>query len=262
MKSLKCMLVLTFILVTGLCAKAQRSETSARGLVHTDSLQDMACNLTARSRDAAEAERNRLIWNNRSQYINVGFVSSHLTSAQTAGIDWRSKLGFSIGYGKTYYLHRKPLARMIKFGIDWSMIDFTYAKYTSKSQLMFGFEMDHIHHQIDIGMQVGPSITVNPIGDLKISGYFRFAPSYSMLLIDDQFTNNYISYFVCGGAVSYKLISLGVESRWGKANYKGIPDSSDIWSTIVLPSGSEFIMNPSKRKLKTNSIRIYVSLRF
>lgn len=29
--------------------------------------------------------------------------------------------GVSISWGKTYYLHKKPLLGMLKFGLDWSL---------------------------------------------------------------------------------------------------------------------------------------------
>lgn len=75
-------------------------------------------------------------------------------------------------------------------------------------------------HQFEYAMQVGPSVTVNPIDHLKINAYFRYAPSFSGILIDDEFGCNYASFFVTGAAISYKVISVGIESRWGKAKYK------------------------------------------
>lgn len=36
------------------------------------------------------------------------------------------------------------------------------------------------NHQLEYGMQVGPSITINPVHELKISLYFQLA-----LLLDD-----------------------------------------------------------------------------
>ena len=41
----------------------------------------------------------------------------------------KSDFGAAIVWGKTYYLHKKPLAGMIKFGIDWSWMDLNYAQY-------------------------------------------------------------------------------------------------------------------------------------
>lgn len=53
-------------------------------------------------------------------------------------------------------------------------------------------------HQFEYAMQVGPSVTVNPIDHLKINAYFRYAPSFSGILIDDEFSCNYASFFVTG----------------------------------------------------------------
>ncbi len=92
-------------------------------------------------------------------------------------------------------------------------------------------------HQFEYAMQVGPSVTVNPIDHLKINAYFRYAPSFSGILINDEFSYNYASFFVTGAAISYKVISVGIESRWGKAKYKNfsIDDFNEgrIWMWTI-----------------------------
>ena len=79
---------------------------------------------------------------------------------------------------------------MLKFGLDWSWVDLNYSKYTiSESEEpgsgSVGDIMDETidigNHQLEYGMQVGPSITINPVHELKISLYFRLTPSYSMM---------------------------------------------------------------------------------
>ena len=80
---------------------------------------------------------------------------------------------------------------MLKFGLDWSWVDLNYSKYTiSESEEpgsgSVGDIMDETidigNHQLEYGMQVGPSITINPVHELKISLYFRLTPSYSMIV--------------------------------------------------------------------------------
>jgi hypothetical protein len=117
-------------------------------------------------------------------------------------------------------------------------------------------------HQFEYAMQVGPSVTVNPIDHLKINAYFRYAPSFSGILIDDEFSCNYASFFVTGAAISYKVISVGIESRWGKAKYKNfsIDDFNEEDMDVDNPEWND-VISKSKRKFKTNSVRFYISFR-
>ena len=68
----------------------------------------------------------------------------------------------------------------------------------------------------------------------------------------------YATFFNAGGAVSFNVISIGVEGRWGRASYnnfslgaldEGMEDVSDVVET-------------GKAKFKTGSVRVYVSFRF
>ena len=87
-------------------------------------------------------------------------------------------------------------------------------------------------------MQVGPSVTVNPVGKLNVNAYFRFAPSFSALYDDDTLLGNYASYFVTGGGISYGVIGLG---------------SGD---------SEEDEQEPEPGKSKFNRMRVYLSFRF
>lgn len=117
-------------------------------------------------------------------------------------------------------------------------------------------------HQFEYAMQVGPSVTVNPIDHLKINAYFRYAPSFSGILINDEFSYNYASFFVTSAAISYKVISVGIESRWGKAKYKNfsIDDFNEEDMDVDNPEWND-VISKSKRKFKTNSVRFYISFR-
>ena len=65
------------------------------------------------------------------------------------------------------------------------------------------------NHRLEYGMQVGPSITINPVHELKISLYFRLTPSYSMMYLDDSFNSNF--------ALFYRLRRIGgLESDFGR----------------------------------------------
>lgn len=210
------------------------------------------------SRAVLRAEDDALmnsIWKRRAKYFNVAYVSQQMTLTDN-GSRLNSKFGVALSSGKTYYLHKKPIAGMMKFGIDWTWMDLNYAGYAQQGLDAYdhddAFELGL--HQIDVGMQIGASFTINPVDHLKVAVYFRYAPTFSMALLDDAFGYNYVSFFNAGLSVSYRIISIGFENRWGNARYNnlGLNEDGDYSTTF----------NSFKRNMKTNSMRVYVSFRF
>ena len=235
----------------------------------------------------------------RKHYLNVAWVDQTLeTETDALEAKWDSQFGVAITKGTTYYLHKKPILGIFKFGIDWTQIDFNYAKY---NQLDLGlndeFEEDLEdnpiggiigdyfdekfgdikigRHQAELAMHVGPSLTINPVGHLKINGYFRYAPSFSCVLQetdegDPRFSYGYGSFFVTGGAISYKVISLGAEYRWGQGKYctttmeadKADGDLSYGDGDIDVDVDLSEMFTKSQQKMYTSSLRVYVSFRF
>jgi len=252
-------------------------------------------------RVSATEEENRLarVWK-RKKFLNMAFVKQSLTHQELAGLKWKSDFGASFQMGRTYYLHRKPLGGMVKFGIDWVCIDMNYAKYSpafsgealenqnsseggpsgAANEKGFedfgqdgyrsenGLEFDLGCHQFETSMQVGPSVTVNPVKYLMVNGYFRYAPSFSGVLLDDEFHGGFASFFTAGGLISWKAIGLGVEARWGKAKYssfsfeedEGDVNMDDSEDTGLDNLGSFF--STKKNRMKTSSFRVYLSFRF
>ncbi len=159
-------------------------------------------------------EKEQKYYKLRNKYRNISFVS--MTMERDGMSALKSNYGASLTTGKTYYLHRKPIAGMIRFGIDATWFDATYTSYIKNE----GTESRQCH-QAELGVHVGPSITVNPIANLNVHGYFRYAPNYSAQYMGDAIYMGYGSYFIGGGAVSYGIIGLGFEARFGSCNYKG-----------------------------------------
>ena len=146
---------------------------------------------------------------------------------------------------------------MLKFGLDWSWVDLNYSKYTiSESEEpgsgSVGDIMDETidigNHQLEYGMQVGPSITINPVHELKISLYFRLTPSYSMMYLDDSFNSNFALFYSFGGSVAWKVISVGVEGRWGQAKYNGFSlEDADLEGILIDQNRQENQLRPFRR---------------
>lgn len=87
-------------------------------------------------------------------------------------------------------------------------------------------------------MHVGPSLTITPVKNLNIVGYFRYAPTFSGIYANDEFSGNYASMFVGGAFLSYRVIGLGIESRFGNCKYhafsfeEGAEDADKVKTTF------------------------------
>lgn len=255
----------------GIAASAQ--EVSQQKL---DSLNQALSDISARVKETEAAESNRAIWKDRSKYFNLNYVNQKLSPDidgwdKLGGGELKSDFGAAIVWGKTYYLHKKPLAGMIKFGIDWSWMDLNYAQYKLET---YDYDTDELYsekaHQLEYGMQIGPSVTINPVHHLKVSAYFRVTPSYSMMYLNDEFYHHYATFCNTGFAVAWKVLSVGCEWRWGKASYDGLGlnlddlegDYSDGDFSGDIPSADDVLTDLQDLKLKTKSFRVYFSFRF
>ena len=115
-----------------LTATAQEpvAETTSPVATETDSLQRVVDDLSQQLRHQKNEELDRKIWKNRSKYFNLGYVKQSLVFKDFGDEKLKNDFGVSISWGKTYYLHKKPLLGMLKFGLDWSWVDLNYSKYT------------------------------------------------------------------------------------------------------------------------------------
>lgn len=265
------LLIFTVCMGGGIAASAQ--EVSQQKL---DSLNQALSDISARVKETEAAESNRAIWKDRSKYFNLNYVNQKLSPDidgwdKLGGGELKSDFGAAIVWGKTYYLHKKPLAGMIKFGIDWSWMDLNYAQYKLET---YDYDTDELYsekaHQLEYGIHIGPSVTINPVHHLKVSAYFRVTPSYSMMYLNDEFYHHYATFCNTGFAVAWKVLSVGCEWRWGKASYDGLGlnlddlegDYSDGDFSGDIPSADDVLTDLQDLKLKTKSFRVYFSFRF
>ena len=181
----------------------------------------------------------------RSSYLNIGYAESKLKQDIYPQLkcDW----GASITFGKTFYLHKKPIANLIRFGIDATWIDLNYAKY----KFYYNEKKENIHNA-EVAMHVGPSVTFTPVNGLNICGYFRYAPTFSAIYstANDNYNLTYATRFVGGASVSYKFFGVGFESRFGNCKY-------DDFMAFA-----KEIEDPLKIKTKLTGYRVYLTFRF
>ena len=217
----------------------------------------------AQEADAIKKKRNERmylkytkVWSKTKGYINLAYANQSLSDVDSDAsydADWAA----AISWGKTFYLHDKPLARMIKFGLDWTWFDLNAAQYSYVDTELFKNRERNNLYQAEIGMHVGPSFTINPVHHLKVSAYYRLAPSYSALFDadDEGFHHNFALFGNLGAAISWKVISLGVEMRSGKAKYDGIEFGQ-------FGPGKDGTSTANSYKLKTESVGFYIGFRF
>ena len=258
------LLLLTLSVTAALAVSFRATAQSNDDVRKADSLQMVVNSLNSRVQSAEQAELDRAIWKNRSKYFNIGYVSQKLTD-KTYGGELKSDFGASLSWGKTYYLHKKPLLGMMKIGLDWSWLDINYAKSSIE---YFDTEENETYkdgiHQAEFGMQIGPSVTVNPVHHLKVGAYFRVTPSYSLLYMDETIHNHYVTFCNFGLTAAWKVVSLGAEWRWGTATYKGLTFDEEGFDEDDMsdPSVDDVLRNAPDRKFKTSSFRIYFGFRF
>ncbi|MDR1201177.1 MAG: hypothetical protein LBL58_06030 [Tannerellaceae bacterium] len=182
----------------------------------------------------------------RKKYINLSFTNMKMT--QDDFPELKSNYGVAFSVGRTFYLHKEPIANMIRFGIDATWFDMNYTNY--KIEYITNLDTEkYEYYQGEISMHIGPSITINPVDKLDIHGYFRYAPTFSGLYTDDAFYGNYASFFVGGGSISYGVIGLGIESQFGNCDYKEFVSNNDDEVS-------------SKLKMKLSGWRAYLTFKF
>ena len=124
MKKVLFTLTLAFLATTW--SFAQENDNTNQKL---DSLQQVVNKLSSQIDEDAEADMQQKIWKDRAKYFNLSYVIQKLQDKDNDGTQFESDFGVAISRGRTYYLHKKPILKMIKFGIDWTQFDINYAKY-------------------------------------------------------------------------------------------------------------------------------------
>ena len=103
-------LVLSTVILTGQSIFAQEADSEVQSSQREDSLLQVVNELSDRVQKTEDAARNERIWKKRAKYFNIGYITNQtLTDKVDAEAEWKSDFGVSLTFGKTYYLHKKPL---------------------------------------------------------------------------------------------------------------------------------------------------------
>lgn len=237
--------------ITLVCMQMQ-AQTNDSIQHRIDSLENTVRELKATIDSNEKEKKDKSVWG-RKKFLTIGYVSQSLSPKY--GNDLEGSFGVSLTSGRTIYLHKKPIWGKLKFALDLGM-DVNYTKYKDFDEDYNNYYENEDSpallsgmHQCDLGALLGASATVNPVGDLRVSAYFRFVPTYSMLIIDEDMSGSYVSFFTYGGEVTWKAIGIGIEGRSGSGKYGSIISDDE--------SGEDI-----KEKFSTSSLRVYLSFRF
>lgn len=257
-----------------------------------DTLREKLAQMETRMASMEQEQEMQKTWKRR-KYWKIGITSPNLERTDGEEMKWKTNGSFFIQKGRTSYLHSKPIAGMIKFGIDYGFIDVTYSKlelkeisYSGESgtRASDGFDdivsgdpdgdigiseltgIDLGMHKIDYALHVGPSISVNPWNKLIATAYFHVMPTASSIIQNDNFSYGFGCMMAAGVSVAYKAISLGVEGVWGKIKYTqtdfgGDEDEEEGYDSDNSEDKSASLFNTEKFTLKQSGIRAYIAFR-
>jgi hypothetical protein len=290
----KTFLFAALLLAFGLSTAHAQTDSATVALQNKlDSLQQSVSTLQEKETARSEAEYNNAVWK-RKKHISLGFSTQNMEDADNA-LKFKSQSGFTFDWGKTFYLHKKPIANIMKVGIDWSWINFSFAKYKSGSGIHvntgdysnyedyddyedydnfdeddFNVDWDLGVYSLAVGMSVGPSITFAPFYNtgkglqyLLAQTYFHVTPSYTGIIMtedgESEAYHGYTTYFNWGINVSYKFISVGYEYRWGKSKFNNF--------SLDFDDDEEYESEPTtydegKQKMKFGTSLFYVRFNF
>lgn len=218
---------------------------------------------------------NKRVWG-KGRFLRIGMANAQ-TQMEGSAVE-KSKWSFFLTKGTTYWIPSKPIAGMIKFGIDATWFDLQVSKYdspfgtssegwtstlpdVSDSDDIFDLNIGRI--AVGAGLGIGPSVTVAPFSNmakglqpLRATLYVHYAPTFSAYLTDED--SGEASYAFCnlmkfGGELHYRWIGVGIEGRWGSGKFEPL----DVEAMV---EGSESTAEKYKRKFA--STRFYVQFTF
>jgi hypothetical protein len=183
-------------------------------------------------------------------------------------------MSFGLDCGRNIYLHKKPIAGFIKFGLDVGM-DINYTRfdieedysdyegpsgYTGSAYYESDDDTDTLlklsGNRASIGLAVGPSVTLNPVGKLRLCGYFHVVPTGSLYAQGIGAFAGYSTMMKYGLELSYGFIGIGVEHE------SGMDACADLVSYYMTKSLEGDPSSIGKSRYFSESLQVYLSFRF
>lgn len=318
---MKKILLLIAVALCGANANAQQTDSVRTDATQQtiDSLRQAVSELHEQAGQAEEDRQTERIWK-RKKFMTIGIGKTNLDieDPEYGLLPYKSQAAFSFTWGKTYYLHKKPIAKMVKFGLDLTWMDINYARYKKGKGLKFNIPSDEDFddyiggdypgydgeypgyddedllninlgmHQVEVGVGIGPSVTVTPFRPLnikalnyvKLATYFHWLPSYSGVIRtrdgetvmnpstgmyeegenETVVNHGFCNFFKFGIGLSWKALTIGFEHRWGSAKYNTESFSDSDFGENGFGGGDDDA--DIKMKHSTKSNRFFIGLRF
>lgn len=212
-------------------------------------------------------------WKYKKQF-SIGYSSQAL---ENGSFRESASFGVNLNVLRTIYVHKKPIAELFKVGIDYGL-SVDYAKFSSSANDdnyygytgPFGYTgsfnawdidddddspLNLGRHVVNIGFNVGPSITFRLFKNLRVRPYCYFTPSLSMYINSSNASLSFVPFVTPGIMVGYKFINLGFQYKTGRGSYKDLLTDDD-------EPGTQIAYETPKIKYRTNSCQFYVSFTF
>lgn len=220
-------------------------------------------------------EVNEDFWNNRKSF-RIGY-EMHTFQTESGGV-MPMKFGVGLSRVRNVWVHKKPIANMLKFSFDHG-IAANYGMFAASLPEDSGYNgpLGYLGTETDVyddsdeetgansmgthyfsaGYAVGASVTINPVANLRVNGYFHFVPSAALLFGDSGFQVGFMPYFRYGAELTYGKVGLGLE--WGS----GVSKMSDLSAKFgdMAEEDSESGFTPNY-KYYSNYMQVYLALRF
>lgn len=209
----------------------------------------------------------------RKKYNRISFNVNHFSTISSSS---EVPLKFSLGLdtGRNFWLHKKPIAGMMKFGLDLGL-DLNYMRMDDQTNNSdyegptgylgadpveessdMAFFAGLSGHHIGIGLAVGPSVTLNPVSKLRVCGYAHFVPSVSFFAQGMSMNVGFSPMMKYGLEASYGMIGVGVEYNHGLNSY------TDMMNYINVKGNGGDVSDLYVARYYLQSMQIYLSFRF
>lgn len=164
----------------------------------------------------------------RDNYVHVGFMVSDMAQKDVQTL--KNYAGATASIGRTFSPYAFYLSDVCRFGIDATWFDFGYTSYKVEYHYPATIVKDN-YGQYDFGVQVGPSFIIEPSRTFRIHAYCRYAPTYSLFSMNDDSYGSFGHFLVAGVNLSYNIIGVGVEGRWGACNYSDLYENGLLFTS-------------------------------
>ncbi len=239
------------------------------------------------------------VWGRRS-YVNIGLNTGAKlnvseaphTSAGNPVNDYSAANSFNLQVGRSYRLHKTPIANVALICLDYTGIDLNYSHYkndgTYNSSETFTEGTDKRYympwnlekHEVSYGMNIGPSITVAPftyinnipeLHYVKLRAYFHFGFNVSGLLLNNSkeesssrankytYDTSATAYIDSNPIINYAYgtyTTLGIAASWKNVGI-GFEQTS---RTLSYDNFSHSDFGSDKTMFKAPYTRLYLSI--